>query len=29
MLGVGNIVLDPFGNLTIHEDHFDLKPIGP
>ena len=28
MLGVGNIVLDPFGNLTIHEDHFDLKPIG-
>jgi hypothetical protein len=28
MLGVGNIVLDAFGNLTIHEDHFDLKPIG-
>jgi hypothetical protein len=29
MLGVGNIVFDLFGNLTIHEDHFDLKPIGP
>jgi hypothetical protein len=29
MLGVGNIVIDPFGYLTIHEDHFDLKPIGP
>jgi hypothetical protein len=29
MLGVGNIVFDAFGNLTIHEDHFDLKPIGP
>ena len=29
MLGVGNIVFDPFGNLTIHEDHFELKPIGP
>ena len=28
MLGVGNIVLDAFGNLTIHEDHFDLQPIG-
>lgn len=28
MLGVGNIVFDSFGNLTIHEDHFDLKPIG-
>jgi hypothetical protein len=28
MLGVGNVVLDRFGNLTIHEDHFDLKPIG-
>jgi hypothetical protein len=28
MLGVGNIVFDAFGNLTIHEDHFDLKPIG-
>jgi hypothetical protein len=28
MLGVGNIVFDRFGNLTIHEDHFDLKPIG-
>ena len=28
MLGVGNIVLDSFGNLTIHEDHFDLQPIG-
>jgi hypothetical protein len=28
MLGVGNIVFDLFGNLTIHEDHFDLKPIG-
>jgi hypothetical protein len=28
MLGVGNIVLDAFGNLTIREDHFDLKPIG-
>jgi hypothetical protein len=28
MLGVGNIVFDAFGNLTIHVDHFDLKPIG-
>jgi hypothetical protein len=28
MLGVGNIVFDAFGNVTIHEDHFDLKPIG-
>lgn len=28
MLGVGNIIIDPFGNLTIHEDHFSLKPIG-
>ena len=28
MLGVGNIVFDQFGNLTIHEDHFELKPIG-
>jgi hypothetical protein len=28
MLGVGNIVFDASGNLTIHEDHFDLKPIG-
>jgi hypothetical protein len=28
LLGVGNIVFDSFGNLTIHEDHFDLKPIG-
>src|SRR5690348_13709188 len=28
MLGVGNIVIDAFGNVTIHEDHFDLKPIG-
>jgi hypothetical protein len=28
MLGVGNIVFDSFGNLTIHEDHFELKPIG-
>jgi hypothetical protein len=28
MLGVGNIVFDRSGNLTIHEDHFDLKPIG-
>jgi hypothetical protein len=28
MLGVGNIVFDSFGNVTIHEDHFDLKPIG-
>jgi hypothetical protein len=28
MLGVGNIVFDSFGNLIIHEDHFDLKPIG-
>jgi hypothetical protein len=28
MLGVGNIVFDAFGNLTIREDHFDLKPIG-
>jgi hypothetical protein len=29
MLGVGNIVIDALGNLTIHEDHFELKPIGP
>jgi len=29
MLGVGNIVFDAAGNLTIHEDHFTLKPIGP
>jgi hypothetical protein len=29
MLGVGNIVFDELGNLTVHEDHFDLKPIGP
>ena len=29
MLGVGNIRFDQFGNLSIHEDHFDLKPIGP
>ena len=28
MLGVGNIVFDAFGNLTIRVDHFDLKPIG-
>ena len=28
MLGVGNIVFDASGNLTIHEDHFTLKPIG-
>jgi hypothetical protein len=28
MLGVGNIAFDPLGNLIIHEDHFDLKPIG-
>lgn len=28
MLGVGNIVFDAEGNLTIHEDHFSLKPIG-
>jgi len=28
MLGVGNIVFDAFGNVTIREDHFDLKPIG-
>ena len=28
MLGVGNIVFDALGNLTIHEDHFSLKPIG-
>jgi len=28
MLGVGNIVFDSFGNLTIREDHFDLHPIG-
>jgi hypothetical protein len=28
MLGAGNIVFDPLGNLTIHEDHFTLKPIG-
>jgi hypothetical protein len=28
MLGVGNIVFDAFGNVTVHEDHFSLKPIG-
>ena len=28
MLGVGNIVFDALGNVTIHEDHFSLKPIG-
>jgi hypothetical protein len=28
-LGVGNIVLDAFGNVTIHEDHFSLHPVGP
>jgi hypothetical protein len=28
MLGVGNIVFDTFGNVTVHEDHFSLKPIG-
>jgi hypothetical protein len=29
MLGVGNVVIDELGNLTVHEDHFSLKPIGP
>ena len=28
MLGVGNIVFDAAGNLTIREDHFTLKAIG-
>jgi hypothetical protein len=28
MHGAGNIVFDAAGNLTIHEDHFTLKPIG-
>jgi hypothetical protein len=28
MLAAGNIVFDALGNLTIHEDHFSLKPIG-
>ncbi len=28
MLGVGNIVFDALSNLTVHEDHFSLKPIG-
>lgn len=28
MLGNGNIVFDAFGNLTVHVDNFDLKPIG-
>jgi hypothetical protein len=28
MLGAGNIVFDASGNLTVHEDHFTLKPIG-
>jgi hypothetical protein len=28
MLGVGNVVFDQFGNLIVHEDHFELKPIG-
>lgn len=28
MLGVGNVRFDALGNLIIHEDHFELKPIG-
>ena len=28
MLGVGNVRFDELGNLIIHEDHFELKPIG-
>jgi hypothetical protein len=28
MLGAGNVVFDALGNLTVHEDHFSLKPIG-
>ena len=28
MHGAGNMVFDAAGNLTIHEDHFTLKPIG-
>jgi hypothetical protein len=28
MLGVGSIVIGSFGNVAIHEDHFDLQPIG-
>ena len=28
MLGVGNVRFDESGNLIVHEDHFELKPIG-
>jgi hypothetical protein len=28
MLGVGHVVFDQFGNVTVHEDHFRVKPIG-
>jgi hypothetical protein len=28
MLGVGNVRFDEFGNVIVHEDHFELKPIG-
>ena len=28
MHAAGNIVFDASGNLTVHEDHFTLKPIG-
>ncbi len=28
MLGVGNVRFDELGNPIVHEDHFELKPIG-
>ena len=28
LLGVGHVVFDQFGNVTIHTDHFRVKPIG-
>lgn len=28
LLGVGNVRLDELGNVIVHEDHFELKPIG-
>jgi hypothetical protein len=28
MLGVGNVRFDELGNVIVHEDHFELKPIG-
>jgi hypothetical protein len=28
LLGVGNVRFDELGNVIVHEDHFELKPIG-